>query len=45
MDETTPIAARCPDHLWTPQAREEMFKRREAGETWEQICPVSLPIP
>ena len=32
---------RRPGNLWTAQAREDMFKRREAGETWETICIVS----
>ena len=44
MEDTTPIAARRPANLWTPQARDEMFRRREAGEAWEQICLVSYSI-
>ena len=34
---------RRPGNLWTAQAREDMFRRREAGETWETICLVFLP--
>ena len=33
---------RRPGNLWTAQAREDMFRRREAGETWETICLVRL---
>ena len=35
---------RRPGNLWTAQAREDMFRRREAGETWETICLVGNPI-
>ena len=32
--------SRRPGNLWTVEAREDMFRRREAGETWETICQV-----
>ena len=32
---------RRPGNVWTEQAREDVFNRREAGEGWETICPVS----
>ena len=32
--------ARGPLNLWSVEAREDMFNRREAGEGWETICPV-----
>ena len=25
-------------NLWTAEAREDLFRRREAGEGWETIC-------
>ena len=34
--------SRRPGNLWTVEAREDMFRRREAGETWETICQVSI---
>lgn len=36
-----PGGSRRPGNLWTVQAREDMFRRREAGEGWETICQVS----
>ncbi|MCJ1383815.1 hypothetical protein MMC17_006929 [Xylographa soralifera] len=30
---------RRPGNVWTEQAREDVFNRREAGEGWETICP------
>ena len=33
--------SRRPGNVWTEQAREDVFNRREAGEGWETICPVS----
>ena len=36
---------RRPGNLWTAQAREDMFRRREAGETWETICLVRPMAP
>ena len=32
---------RRPGNIWTPEAREDMFRRREAGEDWETICLVN----
>lgn len=37
--------SRRPGNLWTVEAREDMFRRREAGETWETICQVSWARP
>ena len=36
---------RRPGNIWTPEAREDMFRRREAGEDWETICLVNPFIP
>lgn len=33
-----PGPTRKPGNLWTVEAREDMFSRREAGEGWETIC-------
>lgn len=32
--------SRRPGNLWTVEAREDMFNRRESGEGWETICLV-----
>ena len=42
MENASPelTGSRRPGNLWTAQAREDMFRRREAGETWETICLV-----
>lgn len=32
---------RKPNNMWTAEDREDMFNRRELGETWESICAVS----
>ena len=32
---------RRPGNIWTAEAREDMFRRREAGEDWETICLVT----
>jgi len=34
---------RGPGNLWTLEAREDMFRRREAGEGWETIILVGDP--
>ncbi|MCJ1407090.1 hypothetical protein MMC19_001160 [Ptychographa xylographoides] len=34
-----PGGSRRPGNIWTIEAREDVFKRREAGEAWETICP------
>ncbi|MCJ1471450.1 hypothetical protein MMC13_000089 [Lambiella insularis] len=31
--------SRRPGNVWTAEAREDVFNRREAGEGWETICP------
>ena len=36
--------SRRPGNLWTVEAREDMFRRREAGETWETICQVCVAL-
>ena len=43
VDDASPDGggSRRPGNLWTVEAREDMFRRREAGETWETICQVS----
>ncbi|CAF9917638.1 MAG: hypothetical protein GOMPHAMPRED_001337 [Gomphillus americanus] len=33
-----PEPTRKPGNLWTAEAREDMFSRRESGEGWETIC-------
>lgn len=35
--------SRRPGNVWTVEAREDVFNRREVGEGWETICPVSYP--
>ena len=44
MDDGSPGGggSRRPGNLWTVEAREDMFRRRETGETWETICQVSI---
>ena len=37
----SPGGSRRPGNLWTMEAREDMFRRREGGEGWETICQVS----
>lgn len=32
------------NNLWTAEARDDMFQRREKGETWETICKVRRPV-
>ena len=36
--------SRRPGNLWTVEAREDMFNRRESGEGWETICLVRDPV-
>lgn len=47
LDDASPGngGPRRPGNLWTAQAREDMFRRREAGETWETICLVGPSNP
>lgn len=43
-DDASPKFAggRRPGKIWSAEAREDMFRRREAGEPWESICLVGF---
>ena len=35
-----PGGTRRAGNLWTAEARDDMYRRRENGESWEDICKV-----
>jgi hypothetical protein len=48
MDDTSsspgPGGTRRAGNLWTSEARDDMYQRRENGESWEDICKVSCNV-
>ena len=36
--------SRLPGILWTVEAREDIFRRRKADETWETICQIIIAL-
>ena len=39
----TGSGSRRPGNVWSTEAREDLFRRRELGEGWETLCAVNTP--